>query len=360
MTRIINNNFYKKSSKMKKSTTASFEKFYNNVKNILEGARTNVYRAANIEMVQAYWNIGGEIIEEEQKGESRAEYGAFLIKQLAVKLTTKYGKGFDERNLFYMKQFYLAFPKVNALRSDLSWTHYRILMRIENLEGREFYLQESAEGNWSTRQLERQVNSHYYERMLMTQKNKLSLVRKEANSKKEQMEPAQLIKDPYVLEFLNLKSSSSYLENELEQALIDKLQEFLLELGKGFSFVNQQYRISADLKHFYVDLVFYNYILNCFLLIDLKTGELNHQDIGQMDFYVRYFEDQIRSDSDNPTIGLILCAESNRTIVKYSLLNDSQQIFASKYKLYLPTEKELKLELSRERKMIEQEKKLNH
>jgi predicted nuclease of restriction endonuclease-like (RecB) superfamily len=231
-------------------------------------------------------------------------------------------------------------------------------MRIEREDAREFYLKESVEGNWSTRQLERQVNSHYFERMLMTQKDSRSLVKKEADSKKDQMEPAQIIKDPYVLEFLNLKSNTSFFENELEQALIDKLQEFLLELGKGFSFVSRQYRISADMKHFYVDLVFYNYILKCFLLIDLKTGELTHQDIGQMDFYVRYFEDRVRLDSDNPTIGLILCAESNRTIVKYSLLKDSQQIFASKYKLYLPTENELKRELSRERKMIDQEKKL--
>jgi predicted nuclease of restriction endonuclease-like (RecB) superfamily len=343
---------------MKETPSPSFESFYNKVKSILEDARSNVYRVANTEMVQAYWSIGREIIEEEQKGESRAEYGTYLIKQLAEKLTNKYGKGFDERNLFYMKQFFLAFPKMNALRSELSWTHYRILMRLEREDARAFYLQESVDGNWSTRQLERQVSSHYFERMVMTQKDYRSLVKQEADSKKEQMEPAHIIKDPYVLEFLNLKSNTSFYESELEQALIDKLREFLLELGKGFSFVSRQYRISAGSKHFYVDLVFYNYILKCFLLIDLKTGELTHQVIGQMDFYVRYFEDQVRQGTDNPTIGLILCAESNRTIVKYSLLKDSKQIFASKYKLYLPTEKELKRELTREREMIEQEKRL--
>lgn len=255
-----------------------------------------------------------------------------------------------------MKQFYLAFPKVNVLRSELSWTHYRVLMRLERDDSREFYLQESVDGNWSTRQLERQINSHYFKRMLMTQKDNRSLVKQEADNKKEQMEPTHIIKDPNVLEFLNLKSNTSFYESELEQALIEKLREFLLELGKGFSFVSRQYSISADTKHFYVDLVFYNYILKCFLLIDLKTGELTHQDIGQMDFYVRYFEDQVRQDTDNPTIGLILCAENNRTIVKYSLLKDSKQIFASKYKLYLPSEKELKQELTRERKIIEQEK----
>ena len=197
-------------------------------------------------------------------------------------------------------------------------------MRLEREDARAFYLQESVDGNWSTRQLERQVSSHYFERMVMTQKDYRSLVKQEADSKKEQMEPAHIIKDPYVLEFLNLKSNTSFYESELEQALIDKLREFLLELGKGFSFVSRQYRISAGTKHFYVDLVFYNYILKCFLLIDLKTGELTHQDIGQVDFYVRYFEDQVRQETDNPTIGLILCAESNRTIVKYSLLKDSK------------------------------------
>lgn len=343
---------------MKKTPSPSFESFYNKVKSILEEARANVYRIANTEMVQAYWSIGQMIVEEEQKGSDRAEYGKYLVASLSAKLTAEYGKGFDKTNLWNMIQFYRTFPIVDAVRQQLSWTHYRILMRIERKDAREFYLQESVDGNWSTRQLERQVNSHYFERMLMTQKDSRSLVKQEADSKKEQMEPAHIIKDPYVLEFLNLKSNTTFYESELEQALIDKLREFLLELGKGFSFVSRQYRISADTKHFYVDLVFYNYILKCFLLIDLKTGELTHQDIGQMDFYVRYFEDQIRQDTDNPTIGLILCAESNRTIVKYSLLKDSKQIFASKYKLYLPTEKELKQELTRERKMIEQEKKL--
>ena len=321
-------------------------------------ARDKVYQTANTEMVRAYWDIGRMIVEEEQKGSDRAEYGKYLVATLSAKLTTEYGKGFDKTNLWNMIRFYRTFPIVDAVRQQLSWTHYRILMRIEKDDAREFYLKESVEGNWSTRQLERQVNSHYFERMLMTRESNRPLVKQEADNKKEQMTPAHIIKDPYVLEFLNLKSNTTFYESELEQALIDKLQEFLLELGKGFSFVRRQYRISADMKHFYVDLVFYNYILKCFLLIDLKTGELTHQDIGQMDFYVRYFEDQVRGEADNPTIGLILCAESNRTIVKYSLLKDSKQIFASKYKLYLPSDKELKEELTRERKMIEQEKKL--
>ncbi len=344
---------------MNRTLSPSFEHFYNKLKTILEEARSNTYRAANSEMVQAYWNIGQMIVEEEQKGSNRSEYGKNLVATLSVKLTAEYGKGFHKTNLWNMIRFYRTFPIVDAVRQQLSWTHYRMLMRIEKEDAREFYLQESVEGNWSTRQLERQVSSQYFERMLLTQENNRPLVKHEADIKNELFEPAQIIKDPYVLEFLNLKSNTTFFESELEQALIDKLQEFLLELGRGFSLVSRQYRISADTKHFYVDLVFYNFILKCFLLIDLKTGELTHQDIGQMDFYVRFFEGQIRQDNDNPTIGLILCAENNRTIVKYSLLEDSKQIFASKYKLYLPSEKELKQELIRERKMIEQEKRLN-
>lgn len=342
---------------MKKTFSPSFESFYKRIIEILEEARDKVYRTANTEMVQAYWSIGQMIVEEEQKGSDRAEYGQSLLVILSTRLTSDYGKGFDESNLRNMRKFYLVYRKRDALRPELAWTHYRILMRIEKDDARKFYLKESVAGNWSTRQLERQVNSHYFERILMTKEDSRSLVKQEADCKKEQMQPAHIIKDPYVLEFLNLKSNTTFYESELEQALIDKLQEFLLELGKGFSFVSRQYRISADTKHFYVDLVFFNYILKCFLLIDLKTGELTHQDIGQMDFYVRYFEDQVKQETDNPTIGLILSAESNRTIVKYSLLKESKQIFASKYKLYLPSEKELKKELTRERKMIEQEKK---
>lgn len=331
---------------MKNQKDASIEKLYNNVKIILEEARKKVYQSANSEMVNAYWCIGKMIVKEEQKGSKRAAYGENLLAILSKMLTSDYGKGFDESNLRNMRKFFLVYQKRDAVSPELSWTHYRILMRIKKQDAREFYLQEAVLGNWSTRQLERQLNSHYYDRMLMTQKEKRFLVKKEADSKVEQIEPNHLIKDPYVLEFLNLKSNSTYFENELEQALINKLQEFMLELGKGFCFVNQQFRISVDTKHFYVDLVFYNYILKCFLLIDLKTGELSHQDIGQMDFYVRYFEDQIKLENDNPTIGLILCSESNQTIIKYSLLNESQHIFASKYKLYLPSEKELKQVIS--------------
>lgn len=331
---------------------------YNAIDKILEDARNTVYRTANFTMVTAYWHIGKTITEEEQNGKERADYGTELIKQLAEKLTQKHGKGFTETNLKYMRQFYRFFEKSHSLRDELSWTHYRLLLKVEKEQARQFYIQEAIDCNWSTRTLERQIGNLYYERMLMSQNSQT--VRSEATEKQITQEPKDIIKDPYVLEFLGLKDNTGFRENELEQAIIDKLQDFLLELGKGFAFIGRQYRLTTDTgKHFYADLVFYNYILKCFLIIDLKASPLTHQDIGQMDMYVRYFEDKIRQDNDNPTIGLILCTEKDNTIVKYSLLNDSNHIFASKYMLYLPSEQELKKEIERERMQIEQEKKLN-
>ncbi len=343
---------------MTQSPSHPFENLYSRIKKTLETARNSVYRTANSEMVIAYWNIGCIIVEEEQKGSERANYGKLLIETLSFKLTLEFGKGFDKTNLWHMVKFYKTFPILDALRRELTWTHYRILMRVEKDTAREFYLQESIEGNWSTRQLERQVNSLYFERMLMTKKEGRPLLKKEAEVRKEEMQPLHIIKDPYVLEFLDLKANTDYYERELEQALIDKLQEFLLELGKGFSFVSRQYRISSEGNHFFVDLVFYNYILKCFLLIDIKTDKLSHQDIGQMDFYVRYFEDQVRQADDNPTIGLILCTEKDTIIVKYSVLHESKQIFASRYKLYLPDEKVLKQEINKQREMLNREQSL--
>lgn len=242
----------------------------------------------------------------------------------------------------------------------MSSTHYRLLLKVETEEEKFFYMQVAIAGNWSTRTLEKQINSLYHQRMAMTRNEGKALVKAEAEGKKEVMQAEDLIKDPYVLEFLNLKSNTDFYEKELEQAIIDQLQAFLLELGKGFCFVGRQYRFTIEGgKHFYIDLVFYNYILKCFLLIDLKTGELTHQDVGQMDMYVRYFEDKVKQENDNPTIGLILCSEKDKTIVKYSLLNESKQLFASRYKTYLPTEKQLKQEIAREREIIEMEKRLN-
>lgn len=327
-----------------------------NIRQIIDEARSKVYRTANF---KAYWQIGKLIVGEEQKGKKRAEYGSFLLQELSEQLTTEYGKGFDESNLRHMRGFYSSFPIQDALRPELSWTHYRLLLKVEREDAKDFYLQESIDGNWSTRTLERQINSLYFERMMLTPVRKRGLIKKEADSKKEKTQASDIIKDPYVLEFLDLKSKAGFYEHDLEQAIIDKLQDFLLELGKGFCFVARQYRLTVDArKHFYADLVFYNYILKCFVVIDLKVGELTHQDIGQMDMYVRYFEDQVKQKGDNPTIGLILCSEKNKTIVKYSLLSESKQIFASKYKTYLPTEKQLVQEIKRERELVETEQRL--
>lgn len=343
----------------KYTPTTNTKKLYNNIKQIIEEARSRAYRAANVAMVQAYWHIGKLIVQEEQNGKQRADYGKTLLKDLSQQLSTDYGKGFDESNLRHMRNFYITNLKQDALRPELSWTHYRLLLKVESQQAKTFYIQEAIHSNWSTRTLERQINSLYYERMIMTRKKGKALVKAEAESKKETMQAGDIIKDPYVLEFLNLKSNTNFYEQELEQAIINQLQAFLLELGKGFCFVSRQYRFTTEGgKHFYIDLVFYNYILKCFLLIDLKARELTHQDVGQMDMYVRYFEDKIKQKNDNPTIGLILCTEKDKTIVKYSLLNENKQLFASKYKIYLPTEKQLKQEIAREREIIEMEKQL--
>ena len=337
---------------MSKKPAIKNNKCYLKIKSILEEARHNAYRHVNFVMVQAYWNIGREIVEEEQKGKQRAEYGATIIEELSQKLTVEYGQGFNKTNLWYMKQFYLAFKNLHALRGELSWTHYRLLLKVEREEIRQFYLNECIQSNWSTRQLERQINTLYYERLLAS-KNKLPVKREaDARAKKLAVSPEDQIKDPYVLEFLGLKEHPALKENELEHALIEKLQNFLLELGRGFSFVARQMRISTETQHFYIDLIFYNYLLKCFVIIDLKTTKLTHQDIGQMDMYVRMFEDKMKQPGDNPTIGIILCTEKDATVVKYSVLKDSRKLFASQYKLYLPSEKELKDEIEREKHIL--------
>lgn len=337
----------------------TIDKLYTEVSQIITEARNTVYRTANFETVKSYWNIGQKIVEEEQGGKDRAEYGKEILTQLSERLTVDYGRSFSVRNLRYMRQFFTVFPKWNAVRSQLSWTHYRLLSKLVNQEERTFYLEESIAGNWSSRTLERQINSFYYRRILSTPIINQSLVKIEAEENKEELKSVDFIKDPYVLEFTGLKSNQGFYERELEQAIIDKLQDFLLELGRGFAFVGRQQRVSLEDEHFYIDLVFYNYILKCFLLIDLKTGKLTHQDIGQMDTYVRIFEDKIKQPTDNPTIGLVLCSKKNEALAKYSLLSDSKQIFASKYYTHLPTEEELQREIERERNIVEIEKKLN-
>lgn len=274
------------------------------------------------------------------------------MQQLARQLTTDFGKGFTASNLRNMRQFYLTFPNCYALRSNLSWTHYRMLMRVENEQARNFYLEECEKSNWSTRQLERQINSFFYERLLSSQKKEA--VRNEILELESEKNPQDVIRDPYVLEFLGIKQHSDFYEKDLEKALISELQNFLLELGRGFSFVARQKHIDLDGEHFYIDLVFYNYILKCFVLIDLKTGKLTHQDIGQMDSYIRIFDELQKGDDDNPTIGIILCSEKNEAIAKYSVLNDGKQLFASKYQLTLPTAEELERYIENERRKYEE------
>jgi len=324
---------------------------YNSIRTVLVTARQKAYSAVNTTMVEAYWDIGRQIMEAQEN--KRAEYGAGLLKYLSNRLTGEFGKGFTQTNLKYMRQFYETFPIGHTLCDQLSWSHYRLLIRIDDTSRREFYLAECAECNWSVRQLERQINSFYYERLLATQKSGRESVKNEINTLEPKTDPDYILKDPYILEFLNLKENKDYHESELEQALIDNLQKFLLELGKGFSFVARQRRITLDGDHFYIDLVFYNYMLKCFVIIDLKTSKLTHQDIGQIDFYVRYFDDQVKLPEDNPTLGIILCTEKNESMVKYSVLSDKNNLLASKYMLYLPTEEELKRELERERILIE-------
>lgn len=334
-----------------------FGKVYQDVKNTLEEARAKAYSAINFYMVRAYWQIG-KIINEAQDSNKRAEYGKELINELSKKLSTDYGKGFDKSNLSRMRKFYFLFNNVDALRQELSWTHYRLIIKVEGEKKRNFYIDECIKCNWSTRQLERQINSFYYERLLSTQESNKEEVKNEIDKLEPSKNINDMVKDPYILEFLNLKENKKFLEKDLEQGLIDNLQEFLLELGKGFSFVGRQKRITADGEHFYIDLVFYNYLLKCFVLIDLKLGKLTHQDIGQMDFYVRYYEKEIKGEDDNPTIGIILCSEKNETIVKYSILEENKQIFASKYMLYIPTEEELKREINKDREILEIERRI--
>ena len=332
------------------------DNIYKEIKSILEQARNKVYKVANSTMVEAYRNIG-RVIVEKQGGSNKAEYGTALIKNLSKKMTKEFGKGFTVANLKNMRQFYLIFQKSYALRSELTWTHYRLLMRVENENARNFYIEECIKSNWSTRQLERQITTLFYERLLSSKdKEKVS---KEIYKLEPQIKKAEdIIKDPYVLEFLGLPENTNFLEKNLEQALIDHLQKFLLELGRGFSFVARQKRITFDGRHFYIDLVFYNYLLKCFVLIDLKVGDLTHQDLGQMQMYVHYFEEEMINEGDNPPIGIVLCADKSDLIVKYTLSKNETQVFASKYKAYLPSEEELLSEIEKEYNMLKQEEEL--
>lgn len=323
---------------------------FKEVKGILSDARSNAYATVNFAMVKAYWRVG-EAIVAAQGGADRGGYDTGLIKSLSKSLTAEYGKGFTPANLRYMRQFYLTFPMYHTLCDQLSWSHYRLLIGVENPNARKYYLEECAKSNWSVRQLDRQITTFSFERLLSSQ-NK-SLVAAESAGKEAGMKPFDIIKDPYVLEFLGVDHNKDFFESDLEQALLSHIQKFLLELGRGFTFEARQKRISFDGEHYYIDLVFYNYILKCFVLIDLKAGRLKHQDIGQMQMYVNYYTRELMNEGDNPPIGIILCAAKSESVVQYTLPEGQNQIFTSKYKLTLPTESELLAELKAEQELHE-------
>ena len=324
----------------------------NALRELIQQGRQHAMRAVDRVQVQTCWEIGRHIVEFEQGGEARAAYGKMLLPRLAELLTREFGKGFDASNLRYMRLFYKAFPMCDAVRHELSWTHYRLLLRVDKADARQWYINEAVAQNWSARALDRQIGTLYFERLLLSGDKASVEAEADANIAALSQSPREFVRDPVMLEFLGLPGTGKLLESKLEQALMDKLQAFLLELGKGFAFVARQQRISTESQDFYIDLVFYNYLLKCFVLIDLKSGKLTHQDIGQMDMYVRMYDDLKRGESDNPTVGIILCSQKDESVVRYSVLNGSEQLFASRYSLVLPSEEELRRELDRERTML--------
>ena len=356
-----------KSKALQPAAPPAFDGLLRELREFITESRRQVLRAVDVVQVRTCWGVGRHIVEFEQGGAARAEYGAKLLPRLAEKLTEEFGRGFDVRSLEKMRQFYFAFPIADALRPQLSWTHYRTLMRVEDEHAREWYAKEAETENWSSRALERQVGRLYYERLLSSKDRKA--VRAEAEEKIAELPPSprDFVRDPVLLEFLGLPETGRLLESDMEQRLIDHLQSFLLELGKGFAFVARQMRMSTETKDFYLDLVFYNYVLKCFVIFDLKPRELTHGDIGQMDMYVRMFDEQQplgglgalslskrRGAGDGPTVGIILCAAKDASMVRYSVLHGNEKLFATRYKLVLPTEEQLRVELIREQRLLEE------
>jgi predicted nuclease of restriction endonuclease-like (RecB) superfamily len=323
------------------------------IQTIIDTSQKRAIRSIDAERVLMYWHIGKVIFEEEQAGKDRAEYGKFLIKSISNEFQPQFGIGFTVRQLELNRQFYRTFPNTNALRSQLSWTHYRTLIRIGNQEKREFYIAETTKNNWTARQMERQINSQLYERLLMS--NDVKTVLAVAREEKLPADAKEIIKDPMVLEFLGLKREAAYYEKDLETAIITHLQDFLLEIGNGFSFVSRQKRINIGGDEFFIDLVFYNRLLQCFVLIEIKTDKLTHQDIGQLQMYVNYYDRVEKQEHENPSIGILLCADKNDAVVKITLPENNKTIIASKYQLYLPTEKQLIDEVMKEIEKLDQQ-----
>ena len=336
------------------NTPINVQPLFEQVRLVIDQAQQQLRHTVNDLMVQSYWHIGRLIFEDEQGGVARAEYGKQTLKHLSQKLSAEYGKGFSPQSLWNFRQFYVEFPILSTAWRELRWSHYKILMRVKDPAARDWYANEAISQGWNVAALDRQVSTLFYERLLSSQDQ--NALRTEAATLIQQNapnDPRDFIRDPYILEFIGAQPSATLYEKELESNLIQQLQTFLLELGKGFAFVARQKQLRVEGEVFFVDLVFYNYLLKCFLLVDLKVGKLTHQDVGQMDMYVRIFEEQYRGADDNPTLGLILCSERNEAVAKYSLLTDSQQLFASRYRAFLPTEAELQAELQRDRAVLE-------
>lgn len=326
---------------MKEQNLQPKQALYHSIAKIIVDSKSNLYRTTNTILLNMYWEIGKLIVQDEQNGEKRAGYGKQILKNLANQLSLEFGKGFNERNLNNMRAFFSSFPIWNAVRTELSWTHYRIISRIDNPDHRIQYVNHAIEGNWNTRTLQRNIDSQYLGRLLKFP---------DSNDEKE---VSSFIKDPYIFEFLGLPTDTTQTETQIETALISHLQKFLMELGKGFAFVARQQHIVTDTSDFFIDLVFYNYYLKCFVLVDLKTHKLTHEAIGQMDMYVRMYNDLKKGDDDNPTIGIILCTEKDETVVKYSVMSENEKLFASKYRTYLPDEIELKQLIEADRLKLE-------
>lgn len=324
---------------------------------IIESSRKAAYQAVNIALVQRNWLIGYRIAEEELQGEVRSEYGLKIIKKLSKELTERYGKGYDRTNLYHCLRFYKMFPQIvdTVCRQSeglLSWSHYRALLQVEDEKARVWYEKEALGQTWGVRTLQRNISSQYYYRMLQAQRKDLVENEMKELTSKYQNDKLEFIKNPVVAEFLGLSPNTDFTESDLEKSILSNLQKFLMELGKGYAFVARQQRIHTEKQDYFIDLVFYNYILKCFVLIDLKTERITHQDVGQMDMYIRMYDEMKRSEGDNPTIGIVLCSETDEDIARYSVMHGNEQLFASKYKLYLPTEEELRAEIETQKAMF--------